>query len=219
MISARFGWDTEYRYTGITDNNRYENRCWSSWIFPAKKSYERLQLQVQKFRSDWMSKEGEDSDGDGVLECPLCFGELAVARGGTDSGAACRACRTVCGHVFCAECFELTLSTARTCASHGSCPMCRSAVSVFNTVVLQTGAPLRDPASNRPEEGGTAPAPHPHPPVASAVTRREIDTDTPLDLDLDRRDPLAGGLRRCICGVCIVCASRVCFSVQARMSV
>ena len=64
-------------------------------------------------------------------ECPICYCEVA------------KACRTPCGHVFCADCFTASLPPET--PSSGKCPICRRLVSLYNTVTVEDGSPLRSP--------------------------------------------------------------------------
>ena len=66
-------------------------------------------------------------------ECAVCLGELV------------RPCRTACGHSYCAECLRSTFKSRRPW-NRGRCPLCRAAVSLYDTVDADGGAPLATPA-------------------------------------------------------------------------
>ena len=66
-------------------------------------------------------------------ECAVCLGELV------------RPCRTACGHSYCAECLRSTFKSRRPW-NRGRCPLCRAAVSLYDTVAADGGAPLATPA-------------------------------------------------------------------------
>jgi len=66
-------------------------------------------------------------------DCPICFCEIVSA------------VRTPCNHVFCAECFTRALQASQSW-NQRPCPYCRQGVTLFNTVDVETGEPLRRPA-------------------------------------------------------------------------
>lgn len=76
-------------------------------------------------------------------ECPICFDTIENAT------------TTFCGHVYCLECLQRSLSSSsargqtRGRKGVGLCPMCRKTVSFKDTVVLRlrTGAPVEPPKS------------------------------------------------------------------------
>ena len=65
------------------------------------------------------------------IQCPICFDNVDVAT------------VTSCGHVFCLECIEMSISsshargTVRMPRGGGLCPLCRKVVSFKDTVVLK----------------------------------------------------------------------------------
>ena len=73
------------------------------------------------------------TDADAAAECPICMAPLESA------------CRTPCGHTFCAECLTRSFP-AETPAAAGSCPLCRRAISLYSTVSVESALPLRVPA-------------------------------------------------------------------------
>ena len=70
-----------------------------------------------------------------MAECAVCLADYV------------QPCRTPCGHVYCRDCLRATLK-ARPPWNRGACPLCRSAVSVYNTVDIQSGEALE----NLPDE-------------------------------------------------------------------
>ena len=62
--------------------------------------------------------------------CPICLADYEAP------------CRTLCGHVYCAECLLSTLHSW----GAGKCPLCRQGVSVYSTIVVADDVPLRTPA-------------------------------------------------------------------------
>ena len=66
-------------------------------------------------------------------ECAVCLGELD------------RPCRTACGHSYCEACLRSTFKSRRPW-NRGRCPLCRAAVSLYDTVDAAGGAPLERPA-------------------------------------------------------------------------
>ena len=68
------------------------------------------------------------------MECPICYGDVVPAE----------SCRTQCGHVFCSDC--LTQAFPPETPSSGKCPLCRRPISLFSTLTLEGGSPLRRPA-------------------------------------------------------------------------
>ena len=72
------------------------------------------------------------TDDDCNDNCPICLNELAAA------------VRTQCGHVFCGTCFSRSQEQA---AMHfqQTCPYCRQEVSLYTTVDVVSGEPLRRP--------------------------------------------------------------------------
>ena len=64
-----------------------------------------------------------------MAECAVCLADYV------------QPCRTPCGHVYCRDCLRATLK-ARPPWNRGACPLCRSAVSVYNTVDIQSGEAL-----------------------------------------------------------------------------
>lgn len=63
-----------------------------------------------------------------MSECPICY------------EATTDAVRTKCAHEFCLSCFESSLKPWG-----GSCPMCRTSVSRYSTILVSSGAPLATP--------------------------------------------------------------------------
>ncbi|KAI5968429.1 hypothetical protein KGF57_000123 [Candida theae] len=67
----------------------------------------------------------------GDIQCPICFDNIDVAT------------VTSCGHVFCLECIEASISSShargqgRMPRGRGLCPMCRKVVSFKETIVLK----------------------------------------------------------------------------------
>lgn len=80
-------------------------------------------------------------------ECPICFDTIENAT------------TTFCGHVYCLECLQRSLSSSsargqtRGRKGVGLCPMCRKTVSFKDTVVLRlrTGAPVQPPTTTNLE--------------------------------------------------------------------
>lgn len=71
------------------------------------------------------------------VECPICFDEIT------------RATATSCGHIFCLECIQKSLSTStargqvRGKRGTGLCPLCRKSVVFRDTVVVRMRAMKR----------------------------------------------------------------------------
>lgn len=65
------------------------------------------------------------------IQCPICFDNIDVAT------------VTSCGHVFCLECIEMSISSShargqgRMARGRGLCPLCRKVVSFKDTIVLK----------------------------------------------------------------------------------
>lgn len=65
------------------------------------------------------------------IQCPICFDNVDVAT------------VTSCGHVFCLECIEMSISSShargqgRMPRGRGLCPLCRKVVSFKDTIVLK----------------------------------------------------------------------------------
>lgn len=65
------------------------------------------------------------------IQCPICFDDLTIAT------------TTTCGHIFCLECIEQSISSsnARRQGSGrrgmGLCPLCRKSISFKDTIVLR----------------------------------------------------------------------------------
>ena len=68
------------------------------------------------------------------VECPVCLGPV------TDG------CRTPCQHLFCAACIRATLRSQPPLWNRGTCPLCRTAVSLYSTSSVADGSPLEIPA-------------------------------------------------------------------------
>lgn len=62
-------------------------------------------------------------------DCAVCLGDFT------------QPCRTPCGHEFCATCLRSTLKSQRPW-NRGVCPLCRAAISLYNTSDLASGSPL-----------------------------------------------------------------------------
>ena len=63
-------------------------------------------------------------------ECSVCLNERVDP------------CRTSCGHFFCEECLRAALKPW----NRGRCPLCRSKVSLYDTVKADLTTPLETPA-------------------------------------------------------------------------
>ena len=72
-----------------------------------------------------------------VTECPICLSTPAEAPA-----------KTRCGHVFCAGC--LVRAFPRETLVTGTCPLCRAQVSLYSTLDVSTGRPLRVPDVSTP---------------------------------------------------------------------
>jgi hypothetical protein len=68
-------------------------------------------------------------------ECAVCLSEFKAP------------CRTPCGHVFCNECFRRTLKSQPPW-NRGACPLCRTDVSLYNTVDVVSDEPLEKAMQN-----------------------------------------------------------------------
>ncbi len=68
-----------------------------------------------------------------MAECAVCLADYV------------QPCRTPCGHVYCRDCLRATLKS-RPPWNRGACPLCRSAVSVYNTVDIASGEALETPS-------------------------------------------------------------------------
>lgn len=81
-------------------------------------------------------------------ECPICFDEITNATA------------TFCGHVFCLECLQRSVSASsargqtRGRKGVGLCPMCRKTVAFKDAMVLRlkTGAPVQPPPLDKEED-------------------------------------------------------------------
>jgi hypothetical protein len=69
---------------------------------------------------------------DGEHECPICLENAAAA------------CRTACGHTFCVSCLEQSFPPETAHAST-KCPLCRTVISMYSTISVDTGKALRQP--------------------------------------------------------------------------
>lgn len=85
------------------------------------------------------------------IQCPICFDDLTIAT------------TTACGHIFCLECIEQSISSsnARRQGSGrrgmGLCPLCRKSISFKDTIVLRMKVAHYDdkpelPPLEKPEE-------------------------------------------------------------------
>lgn len=103
-------------------------------------------------------------------ECPVCFDSVAVATS------------TTCGHVFCLECLQQSISASlargqtRGKKGVGLCPMCRKSCAFKDAVVLRlrTGEKIMPPASADSQE----------PPSQESEARRDSkSSESSVDLD------------------------------------
>ena len=66
----------------------------------------------------------------GREECPICLQQLEAP------------CITQCEHIFCSDCFVRALKQGEV-HHRRQCPYCRSPVSLFSTIEVSSGSPLR----------------------------------------------------------------------------
>jgi hypothetical protein len=72
-----------------------------------------------------------------VEECPICMCEQEEP------------CRTKCGHTFCGACLKKSFPPEAP-AIASKCPLCRGTISLFASVDIATGEPLKKPAVSTP---------------------------------------------------------------------
>jgi len=69
-----------------------------------------------------------------VDECPICMCDMDEP------------CKTTCGHTFCGKCLQLSFPPEVSGAGASKCPLCRGNISLFATIDVETGEPLKKAA-------------------------------------------------------------------------